>query len=116
MKTNKTKKPDLTKSKRPTPKNIEVVDEYNSKREFPVTGELPLTVYVNKQEVVTLMTLGHYPEALVIGYLRNQGFISSLNDLKSVHVDWETNSAAAKTINEKISLDIFFIRFLSNLP
>tara|TARA_B100000902_G_C27312765_1_gene919410 strand:- start:2056 stop:2925 length:870 start_codon:yes stop_codon:yes gene_type:complete len=105
MKTNKTKKPDLTKSKRPSPKNIEVVDEYNSKREFPVTGELPLTVYVNKQEVVTLMTLGHYPEALVIGYLRNQGFISSLNDLKSVHVDWETNSAAAKTINEKINLE-----------
>ena len=105
MKTNKTKKPDLTKSKRPTPKNIEVVDEYNSKREFPVTGELPLTVYVNKQEVVTLMTLGHYPEALVIGYLRNQGFISSLNDLKSVHVDWETNSAAGKTIKEKINLE-----------
>ena len=105
MKTNKTKKPDLTKSKRPSPKNIEVVDEYNNKREFPVTGELPLTVYVNKQEVVTLMTLGHYPEALVIGYLRNQGFISSLNDLKSVHVDWETNSAAAETIDEKINLE-----------
>ena len=43
------------------------------------------------------MTLGHYPESLVIGYLRNQGFIESLDELISVHVDWDTNSAAVKT-------------------
>ena len=40
------------------------------------------------------MTLGHYPESLVIGYLRNQGFINNLKDLDSVQVDWDTNSAA----------------------
>ena len=43
------------------------------------------------------MTLGHYPESLVIGYLRNQGFINSLDELESVQVDWDTNSAAVKT-------------------
>ena len=46
------------------------------------------------------MTLGHYPESLVIGYLRNQGFISSLYDLDSVQVDWDTNSAAVKTVSD----------------
>ena len=45
------------------------------------------------------MTLGHYPESLVIGYLRNQGFVSKLSDIESVQVDWETNSAAVKSIS-----------------
>ena len=99
MTTNKTKRPEITKSVRPKTQIIDVRDEYNEIKSFPITGELPLTIYVNKKEVVTLMTLGHYPESLVIGYLRNQGFISSLNDLESVHVDWDTNSAAVKTMS-----------------
>ena len=99
MATNKTKRPEITKSVRPKTQIIDVRDEYNEIKSFPITGELPLTIYVNKKEIVTLMTLGHYPESLVIGYLRNQGFISSLNDLESVHVDWDTNSAAVKTIS-----------------
>ena len=99
MTANKTKRPDITKSIRPKTQIIDVRDEYNEIKSFPITGELPLTIYVNKKEVVTLMTLGHYPESLVIGYLRNQGFISSLYDLDSVQVDWDTNSAAVKTVS-----------------
>ncbi|MAR78380.1 MAG: formate dehydrogenase family accessory protein FdhD [Gammaproteobacteria bacterium] len=94
MATNKTKRPIITKSSRPATETVEVRDEYDEVRSFPITGELPLTIYVNKKEVVTLMTLGHYPESLVIGYLRNQGFINNLKDLDSVQVDWDTNSAA----------------------
>ena len=97
MVSNKTKKLIISKSKRPPSNEIEVIDEYEDKRCFPITGELPLTIYVDKKEVVTLMTLGHYPESLVIGYLRNQGFINSLDELESVQVDWDTNSAAVKT-------------------
>ena len=52
---------DLTKSKRPDTSEIKVTDEYNSDRFFPITGELPLTIYLDKKEIVTLMTLGHYP-------------------------------------------------------
>ena len=58
---------------------------------------MPLTIYVDKKEIVTLMTLGHYPEALVIGYLRNQGIIEDISQLKSVHVDWSVNAAAVTT-------------------
>ena len=93
---NKTKI-DISNSKRPPTSEINVFDEYEKKRTFPITGELPLTIYVDKKEIVTLMTLGHYPEALVIGYLRNQGIINNINQLKSVHVDWSVNTAAVAT-------------------
>jgi FdhD protein len=85
---------ELTNSKRPDAVETTVVDEYNTERRFPITGELPLTIFLDKKEIVTLMTLGHYPEALVIGYLRNQGIIDDISDLKSVHVDWSVNTAA----------------------
>ena len=88
---------DLSNSKRPDTAKINVVDEYNNERSFAITGELPLTIYVDKKEIVTLMTLGHYPEALVVGYLRNQGIIEDISQLKSVHVDWSVNAAAVKT-------------------
>lgn len=88
---------DLSNSKRPDTAKINVVDEYNNERSFSITGELPLTIYVDKKEIVTLMTLGHYPEALVVGYLRNQGIIEDISQLKSVHVDWSVNAAAVKT-------------------
>ena len=93
---NKTKI-DISNSKRPPASEINVFDEYEKERTFPITGELPLTIYLDKKEIVTLMTLGHYPEALVIGYLRNQGIINHINQLKSVHVDWSVNSAAVTT-------------------
>ena len=88
---------ELSKSKRPDTSEIKVIDEYKKERSFPITGELPLTIYLDKKEIVTLMTLGHYPEALVIGYLRNQGIINNINQLKSVQVDWSVNAAAVKT-------------------
>ncbi len=90
---------DITSSERPKTSQIKVYDEYKKERSFPITGELPLTIYLDKQEIVTLMTLGHYPEALVIGYLRNQGIINDLSQLKSVHVDWSVNAAAVTTDN-----------------
>ena len=40
-----------------------------------IAGEHPLTLYVDKREIVTLMTLGAAPEALTLGYLRNQRLI-----------------------------------------
>ncbi|MBH44499.1 MAG: formate dehydrogenase family accessory protein FdhD [Gammaproteobacteria bacterium] len=99
------KKPQISNAKRPRTSKIKVRDEHNDEREFPVTGELPLTIYVNKKEVVTLMTLGHYPESLVIGYLRNQGFIKKIDDLVSVQVDWDVNSAVVQTTNQNQKLN-----------
>jgi FdhD protein len=66
-----------------------------------IAGEHPLTLYVDKREIVTVMTLGHAPEALVIGYLRNQRLVKSIDDIESVQVDWETESAAVATFSRK---------------
>src|SRR5262245_3081883 len=65
-----------------------------------VAGEHPLTLYLDKREIVTLMTLGHAPEALAIGYLRNQRLVDSIEDVAAVQVDWETESVAVTTKNK----------------
>lgn len=80
--------------------SVMATDEYGQQQEKHIAGERPLTIYVNKKEIVTLMTLGTQPEALVLGYLRNQGFIDNIEEIKSVQVDWETESAAITTHNE----------------
>lgn len=76
---------------------VVAVDEYGAKRDLNVAGERPLTLYVDKQEIVTLMTLGTQPEALALGYLRNQGLIERIEDIKAVQADWETESVAVTT-------------------
>ncbi|HBL56466.1 MAG TPA: sulfurtransferase FdhD, partial [Deltaproteobacteria bacterium] len=78
---------------------VSVMDEYGNTREIHITGERPLTIYVDKQEIVTLMTLGKYPELLVIGYLHNQGFIKNAEEIKAVQVDWDIDSAVVVTRN-----------------
>ena len=78
---------------------VTVTDELGKTRETYITGEHPLTIYLNKKEIVTLMTLGKYPELLTIGYLYNQGFIKSVLDIETVQVDWETKSAVLVSSN-----------------
>jgi len=63
----------------------------------PIAGEHPLTLYIDKREIVTLMTLGQAPEALALGYLRNQRLAKSIEDIAAVQVDWETSSVAVTT-------------------
>ncbi|ENM5739085.1 formate dehydrogenase accessory sulfurtransferase FdhD [Vibrio mimicus] len=76
---------------------VEVYDEYGEKLVKSIACERPLTVLLNWKEIVTLMTLGSRPEALVLGYLKNQSFISDPEALDSVIIDWETHSAAVVT-------------------
>ena len=90
-------RPLLTHAARPATFDVTAVDEHGEGRSVPIAGEHPLTLYVDKQEVLTLMTLGAAPEALAIGYLRNQRLVQSLDEIVAVQVDWETNSVAVKT-------------------
>ncbi len=78
---------------------VEAVDEFGDTREVHVAGESPLTLYVDGREIVTLMTLGTHPEALTIGYLRNQRFIEALDEIKDVSVDWRTEAVQVTTWN-----------------
>jgi len=87
----------LTHASRPLIFPVDAIDERGALMPTPIAGEHPLTLYVDKCEVVTLMTLGQAPEALAIGYLRNQRLVSSLDELAAVQVDWETDAVAVTT-------------------
>ena len=87
----------LTNASRPLIFPVDAVDQRGEVVPTPIAGEHPLTLYVDKCEVVTLMTLGQAPEALAIGYLRNQRLVSSLDELEAVQVDWETDAVAVTT-------------------
>ena len=96
-KKNKRSYPELSSAGIEASYPVKVFDEFGRTRETHITGERPLTLYIDKQEIVTLMTLGKNPELLVIGYLYNQGFIKKKNDLKSIQVDWDIESAVVVT-------------------
>jgi FdhD protein len=90
-------RPQLTDAAKPTTFEVEAVNERGEMVPTSVAGEHPLTLYLDKKELVTLMTLGHAPEALAIGYLRNQRLVGALQDITAVQVDWETDSCAITT-------------------
>jgi FdhD protein len=86
----------LSDSARPATFTVDAIDEHGTLRPTAIAGEHALTIYLDKREIVTLMTLGAAPEHLVLGYLLNQRLIASVADLAAVQVDW-TSSAAAVT-------------------
>lgn len=87
----------LSRARLPATLEIEVLDEFGEAKRQAIAAERALTVYLNKREIVTLMTLGADPEALVVGYLRNQGLLGEARDLQVVQVDWEVEAAAVVT-------------------
>jgi FdhD protein len=91
--------PLLTRASRPLTFEITALNEKGEVLPISIAGENPLTLYVDKREIVTLMTLGVWPEALAIGYLRNQRLVECLQDIVSVQVDWDVNAVAVTTRN-----------------
>jgi len=90
-------KPVVTDAARPATVTIDAVNELGEIVPTAIAGETPLTLYVDKREVVTLMTLGQAPEALAIGYLRNQRLVNAVHEIAAVQVDWDTDSVAVTT-------------------
>ncbi len=89
--------PRLTQAQAPLTQAIAVVNEFGETRALDIPAERALTVYVDKRELVTLMTLGAQPEWLVLGYLLNQRLIKAAHEVESITVDWEVGAAAVKT-------------------
>ena len=90
-------RPLLSDAARPSTFNVPAVDENGASRDTPIAGEHPLTLYVDKREILTLMTLGAAPEALAIGYLRNQRLLDRIEDVVSVQVDWDVDAVVITT-------------------
>ena len=85
--------PRLTQAHCELTRQIDVVDEQGVLSSVNIPAERALTLYVDKQEIVTLMTLGAHPELLVLGYLRNQRLVSDVSEVESITVDWEAGDA-----------------------
>jgi FdhD protein len=90
-------RPTLTDASKPATFVVEAFNERGEMVPTAVAGEHPLTLYLDKKEIVTLMTLGHAPEALAIGYLRNQRLVKSIRSISAVQVDWETGAVVVTT-------------------
>jgi FdhD protein len=93
------RRPQLSSAAVPLTHEVEILDERGRVSTIHIPAERPLTVYVDKRELVTLMTLGGAPEALTLGYLRNQRLVKSLDEIESVQVDWAVEAVAVKTRN-----------------
>jgi FdhD protein len=84
---------------------VTAVDEYGQIRNMHIAGEFPLTLKVDGREVVTLMTLGTHPEALALGYLRNQRLIDNITDIRAVEVNWDRDLVNVSTHHGKGIID-----------
>ena len=71
--------------------------------------EVPLTIYLNGQEVVTLMSTGKSPKYLAVGFLKSDGLITDRKQLKSVQVEEEPERFR---VNVETSHDPFKIQRL----
>ncbi len=98
-------RPALSHASRPLTFEVESLNERGEAQLTPIAGEHPLTLYIDRREIVTLMTLGQAPEALALGYLRNQRLVNALGDIAAVQVDWETDSVAVTTHRGVAGLD-----------
>lgn len=98
-------KPRLTRAQAAPTHSVQVLNEAGERVQVSIPAERALTVYLDKRELVTLMTLGGQPELLVLGFLRNQRLIASVDQIESITVDWtigegevgEPGVAAVKT-------------------
>ncbi len=89
--------PHLTQARAALTRSVSAVNELGQTESVSIPAERALTVYVDRRELVTLMTLGAQPELLVLGFLRNQRLVRALDEIESITVDWDVGAAAVKT-------------------
>ncbi|PZW48730.1 FdhD protein [Humitalea rosea] len=73
------------------------LDHTGQEIETSVTVERPLTLYLNGQEIVTMMTIGDRPEDLAVGYLLNQGMLRPQDTVTAVDHDEDLGVVVVRT-------------------
>ena len=80
--------------------DITGVDQNGDVVETSVVVERPLTLFLNKQEIVTMMTIGDYPEYLAVGYLINQNMLASEDEILGIDYDEDLDVVVVRTKHE----------------
>ncbi len=76
------------------------IDEGGKPIDTSVTVERPLTLFLNSREIVTMMTIGDYPEYLAVGYLVNQNMLSGEDEVTGVEYDEDIDTVVVRTREE----------------
>ena len=97
--------PELTNAGLNATASVVACNEYNQPIDGAIAIERALTIYLDKREIVTLMTLGNHPELLILGWLRNQRLLQDIEEIKAIQVDWEIDAVAITTHNGIDNLD-----------
>ena len=77
--------------------NEQVINEKNESQSISLIDEKILTIYLNKQEILSAMTICDYPEYLAVGFLFNQNMINSLSEIKEVEFNEDLSVVVVRT-------------------
>ena len=77
------------------------IDQNGAPIETRVVIEQPLTLYLNGQEIVTMMTIGDHPDCLAVGYLLNQNMLLPDDELTGIDYDKELSVVVVRTAVSK---------------
>ena len=75
-------------------------DHAGAPADIAVVEEWPLTIFLNRQEIVTAMTIGDYPDYLALGFLRNQGMLLADDVVTGIDYDEELETVVVRTARE----------------
>lgn len=75
-------------------------DQSGEEVSLRVVEERPLTIFLNRQEIVTAMTIGDHPEYLALGFLRNQGMLRAGEEITATDYDAELETVVVRTARE----------------
>jgi FdhD protein len=73
------------------------LDQEGKPVETAVVVERPLTLFLNGQEIVTMMTIGDYPDYLAVGYLLNQNMLRPDDVIAGIDYDEELEVVVVRT-------------------
>ena len=79
---------------------VDGIDHAGKPVQTRVVTEKPLTLFLNGQEIVTMMTIGDYPEYLAVGYLLNQNMLLPDDEITAIDVDQELDVVVVRTTRE----------------
>ena len=78
-------------------RKIDGLDQDLKKQTIDVIEEKPLTLYLNNQEIVTMMTINDYPEYLAVGYLLNQNMLLKNDKILSIEYEEDIDTIVIRT-------------------
>src|SRR5882762_10509042 len=74
------------------------IDQDGRAVETAVVMERPLTLFLNGQEIVTMMTIGDHPDYLAVGYLLNQNMLRADDRVTAIDYDADLQTVIVRTV------------------